>query len=1010
MTMERKRYRAFISYSQRDTIAAQRLHRALENYRVPLGVSPDVVPSKRRLLGKFFRDTDDMSAASDISATVRGAIEDSESLIVVCSPRSAQSRWVDTEIQHFRKTGRGDRIFAVIIEGEPNSHDPNTECFPPSLRLDAGPDLHPDDMPVEPVGIDMRVDQLERVCARIAAGLLNVPFDQLWQRRRREAIRQWWIRGGVAAGTVLLAGALMLSLQSNAARANGQTMANAFADLAKDANAEFRHDRAARYAMAGLNGATDPLLGFDAAPAQAELLRAENGGRAFARLSGHRGNVNGVVFNHKGDQILSVSDDDTVRVWDWRAGRQLRLFDGHEGPITAAEFTPDDARVITTGTDRTARIWDIATGKLGPVLAGHRDEVLALAVSADGARIATGDVTGETLLWAADGRLIQRIGGPRGVVIRLAFSPNSDRLLIIDSAQTARIVASRDGRLLHTLRMRESDLAGGAWSADSAQVAVTSTTGRTTLFSSASGQARRTLTDSQGATFGVFLNPDGSKVFSLAEDGAVVVWDAATGAIVATPQATDSLFNALLSRDGQMLATGGGRGEVALWAAPYFLEAGKLNGHEGAVAGLAFSPDGAWLATASSDRTIRIWRVANPALLLQAAPHRDGISALALNGAGTRALVAAADRTASLVDLASGQTLRRFVGHRREIVSAVFNADESRVLTAAGDGTARLWDAASGAELLTLDIGHRSVTRAAFSPDGAQIITASGSGLARLWDARSGALRKTLQANDAFLADAAFSPSGARVATAGFDGVTRIWDVASGRQLQALIGPKSSALRVLFSPDGGRLLTMYGSAEAILWDGASGAQISVLAGHQQYIRTIAFSPDGAWIATGANDFDARLWDGRTGRFARALRGHLLPIAEVAFSADSTRIVTASDGGSARVWDVATGREVAQFRAAGFVPVNHAAFTPDGARLVLGLGDGRVQVWDAAPTRQAPAIVRAQACGQSLANGLSQFTDAEWDRAKAIDPSVPRDVCQPHAPWARLFARPAKPAQ
>lgn len=89
MTSSRKRFRAFISYSQRDIKAAQRLHRALENYRVPLGVSPDVAPSKRRLLGKFFRDTDDMSAASDISATVRGAIEDSESLIVICSQRSA---------------------------------------------------------------------------------------------------------------------------------------------------------------------------------------------------------------------------------------------------------------------------------------------------------------------------------------------------------------------------------------------------------------------------------------------------------------------------------------------------------------------------------------------------------------------------------------------------------------------------------------------------------------------------------------------------------------------------------------------------------------------------------------------------------------------------------------------------------------------------------------------------------------------------------------------------------
>lgn len=73
---------------------------------------------------------------------------------------------MDTEIQHFRSTGRGDRVFAVIIDGTPNSGDPETECFPPSLRQDAGPDLHADDMPVEPVGIDLRVDRQARVCAR----------------------------------------------------------------------------------------------------------------------------------------------------------------------------------------------------------------------------------------------------------------------------------------------------------------------------------------------------------------------------------------------------------------------------------------------------------------------------------------------------------------------------------------------------------------------------------------------------------------------------------------------------------------------------------------------------------------------------------------------------------------------------------------------------------------------------------------------------------------------------
>jgi hypothetical protein len=144
-----KRYRAFISYSQQNKLAAQRLHRWLETYRIPTGITAD---SNRRL-GRFFRDDEEMGAAADIGAAVRGAIEDSESLIVLCTPRSAKSRWVAAEIEYFRRTGRSAKVFAVIMDGVPNADDPATECFPQPLRAAGGAD--PTAMPIEPLGLDL---------------------------------------------------------------------------------------------------------------------------------------------------------------------------------------------------------------------------------------------------------------------------------------------------------------------------------------------------------------------------------------------------------------------------------------------------------------------------------------------------------------------------------------------------------------------------------------------------------------------------------------------------------------------------------------------------------------------------------------------------------------------------------------------------------------------------------------------------------------------------------------
>ena len=179
-----KHYRSFISYSQQDKVWGKRIHTWLETYRVPVGVIADIQPGRR--LGRFFRDDEEMAAAADIASIVRGAIDTAESIIVICSPRSAQSTWVNAEINHFRHTGRAAKVFAVIIDGVPNSGDPATECFPPALRAAGDPD-HPDALPIEPMGLDVRRDGKERTCARLAAGLLEVDFDDLWQRERRRA-------------------------------------------------------------------------------------------------------------------------------------------------------------------------------------------------------------------------------------------------------------------------------------------------------------------------------------------------------------------------------------------------------------------------------------------------------------------------------------------------------------------------------------------------------------------------------------------------------------------------------------------------------------------------------------------------------------------------------------------------------------------------------------------------------------------------------------------------------
>lgn len=183
-------YRAFISYSHADSRWARWVHQRVENYRLPsrlrgtngeFGLLPD-------RFGPIFRDREDLSSAGELGPKIQLALADSEALIVLCSPESARSPWVDNEILRFKRLGRGNRIFALILSGEPNSGD-ERECFPQALRFELDADGELSTKPAEPVAADVRANKDGKSLARLKllSGMLGLPLDTL---RQREAARQ----------------------------------------------------------------------------------------------------------------------------------------------------------------------------------------------------------------------------------------------------------------------------------------------------------------------------------------------------------------------------------------------------------------------------------------------------------------------------------------------------------------------------------------------------------------------------------------------------------------------------------------------------------------------------------------------------------------------------------------------------------------------------------------------------------------------------------------------------
>ena len=210
-----RRYRAFISYSHADARVAVRLHRSLENYRVPSrlrGVSGEFGPVPERL-SPIFCDREELASSADLGKRVRAALGDSDALIVVCSPQAASSRWVNEEVLAFKRLGGARRICCLIVDGEPNCGDAR-ECFPPALRFEIESDGRLGLRPAEPIAADLRPgkDGPSRARLNLIAGLLGIGFDTL---RQREAQRRH--RRMIAIAVAALAGmALALVLAASA--------------------------------------------------------------------------------------------------------------------------------------------------------------------------------------------------------------------------------------------------------------------------------------------------------------------------------------------------------------------------------------------------------------------------------------------------------------------------------------------------------------------------------------------------------------------------------------------------------------------------------------------------------------------------------------------------------------------------------------------------------------------------------------------------------------------------
>ena len=111
------------------------------------------------------------------------------------------------------------------------------------------------------------------------------------------------------------------------------------------------------------------------------------------------GRVTCIGLSPDGNQIVSGSDDKSVRVWDANTGEQLRELQGHTSSVISVAFSHDGNRIVSGSYDNSVRVWDAKTGEQLRELQGHTSSVYSVAFSHDGNRIVSGSDDNSVQVW-----------------------------------------------------------------------------------------------------------------------------------------------------------------------------------------------------------------------------------------------------------------------------------------------------------------------------------------------------------------------------------------------------------------------------------------------------------------------------------------------------------------------------------------------------------------------------------------------------------------------------------
>lgn len=623
------RFAAFVSYSSQDSRITKRIHNAIEQYRIPVTVGKFDVAGRFNRVAPVFRDREELSSGP-ISTHVEAALQSSYAMIVVCSKNTPKSAWVERELRYFHRLGRGEKIFAIIIDGEPNSRTSEDECLPKLLR--------PFEGGTEVLAGDIRKtrDGFRSAYLKVVAGIIGVDLGVLLDRDRRRRIRRRWLLCSITIVAILL---MAFRVTTNTQRALQFAMVSEAQNRQEQSPLE-----SISFAIAGL-GSGAQLFSVDETREAEQIVLGDGFGNRLLMRSPPGFESQNLFLTKDGNRLLLEGADNSVTLWNARTGQFISdLGDVAIGKVVGE---PPDApswlvsgsseRVIVVTLNNQAKLWSLADGHLVANLGGLNQSRF-LSIDKKGDLAVTMGVGGYCTFWNGQtGAKIVRL--PSCVAVSVTDNPIIATILTKTHACS---IYSETGNLLLNIatpvdhcfvnpqgdyafvsrneigflysmksKLRTSTLGTGNYlldwefTPDGRRIIIRDSTSLLQIYNVENGRLVATLGYVDSDKYATFS--DGHFLSTWKSDYSGILYNELTGDIVERfPKGAFSEYAE--SDDGHWLATGSGTN-------PYLLNLDKHISIElppaGEIAGFEFSPNSTRLVVSSVDQPGYIWNLTN---------------------------------------------------------------------------------------------------------------------------------------------------------------------------------------------------------------------------------------------------------------------------------------------------------------------------------------------------------------------------------------------------------------